>query len=163
VIHGLSHLLALRKAGKRPTSTWVNVGIPYRKPVYDSDFAVMELVAEGSLTTDDFRPFVNLEVTLYSPEDCKTFAQLIEKMKGYASRLLVLCGEYGTDLGYEWHPQWGQHDLGELRWAEQFDAARKSVCRTQQETEERLRLEREALKNAPWILKGEKIGTPVAA
>ncbi len=163
MIHGLSHLIELRKAGKRPNSVWVNVGIPYRKPVYDIDFYDMELVAEGSLTTDDFRPFVNLEVTLYSPEDCPTFAQLIEKMKGYASRLLVLCGEYGTDLGYEWHPKWGAHDFGEIRWAEQFEAARTSVCRTQEETENRLRLEREALENAPWILKGEEIGTPIAA
>ena len=155
MIHGLSHLLTLRKEGKRPMSTWVSVGIPYRKPVYSADFSILELVAEGSLTTDDFRPFVGLEVTLYSPEDCKTFTQLIEKMKAYATRMMVLCGEYGTDLGYEWHAKWGQHDLGELRWAEQFENARTSVCRTQEQNNERLRLESEALNHAPWILKVE--------
>ena len=163
MIHGLPNLLTLRKEGKRPRSTWVSVGIPYRKPVYSADFLILELVAEGSLTMDDFRPFVGLEVTLYSPEDCKTFAQLIEKMKAYASRMMVLCGEYGTDLGYEWHPKWGQHDLGDLRWAEQFEDARKRVCRTKKETEERLRLEQEALDHAPWILKGEIIGTHFTA
>ena len=163
MIHGLSHLVALRKDCKRPRSIWVNVGVTYRKPVYDIDFLDIELVAEGSLSTDDFRPFFGLDVTLYSPEDCKTFLQLIEKMKGYASRLLVLCGEYGDDVGYEWHPEWGQHDLGEIRWAEQFENARKRVCRTQKETDERLRLEQEALEHAPWILKGEKIGTTFTA
>jgi hypothetical protein len=152
VIYGIQTLIAMRKAGKRPNSLWVNVGIPYRKPVYAGDFADMELVAVGSLATDDFRAFIGLDVTLYSPEDCKTFLDLIEKMKGYASRLLVLCGEYGIDLGYEWHPLWGQHDIGEIRWAEQFEYARTSICRTKKETDERIRLENEALEKAPWIL-----------
>lgn len=151
MIHGLRHLINLRRRGQRPAFLEVDVDCPFLEPTYAADFENMVLVAEGDLLLDDFRPFVGLDVVVFAPQTSKTFSYLIERMQEYAATMRVFCCEYGLDLGWEWSKKWGQCEIGETYWAEQWDAARTMVCRTKQETEERLRLEREALAHCPWI------------
>lgn len=151
MIHGLRHLVAIRKQGLRPEFVEVDVDCEYLSPKYSNEFALLVLVAEGDLSADDFRPFVGLHVVIYSPKATKTFNDLLDRIKEHAASLMIFCGDYSTDLGWEWSRKWGDCEIGETRWAEQFDAARTSVCRTKAETEERLRLEAEALAHCPWI------------
>jgi len=151
MIHGIRHLIALRKSGRRPVFLEVDVDCHYLEPRYANEFARMVLVAEGDLSLDDFRPFVGLEVMIFGHKSTKTYTDLIDRMKEYASALTVFCGEYGDDLGWEWSRKWGTCELGETRWAEQWDKARTTLCKTQAETDERLRLEAEALAHCPWI------------
>ena len=151
MIHGIQHLIALRKSGRRPAFLEVDVDCPYLEPRYANEFARMVLVAEGDLRLDDFRPFVGLDVMIYAPKANPTYITLIDRMKQYAECLTVFCGEYGTDLGWEWSKKWGDCELGETRWAEQWDRARTTICKTENETKERVRLEAEALAHCPWI------------
>lgn len=161
MIHGIRHLIALRKSGRRPVFIEVDVGCEYTEPRYANEFMRLVLVAEGDLTLDDFRPFVGLDVMLFAPKSNKTFADLIDRMKQYAARLTVFCGEYGEDLGWEWSKAWGDCELGETRWAEQWDLARTTICKTESETNERIRLEAEAIAHCPWIT--ERFGHGKAA
>lgn len=151
MIHGLHHLIALRKSGRRPVFLEVDVDCAYLEPRYANEFARLVLVAEGNLTLDDFRPFIGLDVMIYAPKATKTYTDLIDRMKLFAERLTIFCGEYGDDLGFEWSKRWGDCELGETRWADQWDTARRASCKTKAETDERLRLESEALAHCPWI------------
>lgn len=151
MIHGIQHLITLRKSGRRPVFLEVDVDCQYVEPRYSNEFARMVLVAEGDLSLDDFRPFVGLDVMIYAPMATKTYTDLIDRVKQYANILTVFCGEYGLDLGWEWSKRWGDCELGETRWAEQWDRARTTICKTENETSERLRLEAEALAHCPWI------------
>lgn len=162
MIRGLPHLIAIRKSGRRPVFLEVDVDCPYIEPRYANEFARMVLVAEGDLTVDDFRPFVGLDVMIYAPKATKTYIALIDRMKEYAERLTVFCGEYGSDLGFEWSKKWGVCELGETRWAEQWDRARTTTCANDKETKERLRLESEALAHCPWINERFLHGTATA-
>jgi hypothetical protein len=151
MIHGIQHLIALRKSGRRPVFLEVDVDCPYFEPRYANEFARLVLVASGDLRLDDFRPFVGLDVMIYAPKANPTYTDLIDRMKEYADRLTIFCGEYGTDLGWEWSKKWGDCELGETRWAEQWDRARTTIANTKAETDERIRLEVEALAHCPWI------------
>jgi hypothetical protein len=158
MIHGIQHLIALRKSGRRPVFLEVDVDCAYLEPRYSNEFMRLVLVAEGGLTLDDFRPFVGLDVMLFTPKSNKTFCDLIDRMKQYAGRLTVFCWEYGDDLGWEWSKKWGDCELGETRWAEQWDRARTTICKTENETKERIRLEAEALAHCPWITERHQNG-----
>lgn len=161
MILGIQHLIALRKSGRLPVFIEVDVGCEYIEPIYINEFVRMVLVADGDLTLDDFRPFVGLDVMIYTPKANPTYSQLIDGMKKYANRLTIFCGEYGTDLGWEWSKKWGDCEFGETRWAEQWDRARTTICKTENETRERVRLETEALVHCPWIT--ERYGNGQAA
>jgi hypothetical protein len=161
MIRGIQHLIALRKSGRRPVFIEVDVDCPYLEPRYANEFARLVLVAEGDLKADDFRPFVGLDVMVYSPKATKTYTDLIDRLKEFANVLTVFCGEYGTDLGWEWSKKWGDCELGETRWAEQWDRARTTIAKTENETKERVRLEAEALAHCPWIT--ERFGHGKAA
>lgn len=151
MIHGIKHLIDMRKSGRLPVYLRVNVDCDYLGTKYDNELAYLVLMAEGDLRLDDFRPFVGLDVILYAPKATKTFADLIDRMKQYANFMTVFCGEYGDDLGWEWSKKWGTCEFGETQWAEQWDNARKSGCYDKQQLEERLRLEQEAIAHCPWI------------
>ncbi len=151
MIHGIQHLVAVRKSGRRPVFLEVDVDCAYFEPRYANEFARMVLLASGDLRLDDFRPFVGLDVMIYAPKATKTYIDLIDRMKEYANAITVFCGEYGSDLGWEWSKKWDTCELGETRWAEQWDRARTTICKTKQETDERIRLEAEALAHCPWI------------
>ena len=89
MIHGIQHLIALRKSGRRPAFLEVDVDCPYLEPRYANEFARMVLVAEGDLRLDDFRPFVGLAAVLptvlatLSLGDGSVFSALLLKMLQY--------------------------------------------------------------------------------
>lgn len=114
MIHGLRHLIALRMRGRLPTFLEVDVDCAFLEPMYSNEFENMVLVAEGDLRLDDFRPFVGLDVMIYAPKANKTYTDLIDRMKNYAERLTVYCGEYGTDLGWAWSKEFGDCELNEI-------------------------------------------------
>lgn len=151
MIRGLDILLALRQNRQRPQSVWLEIGTEYCKPVYAQEFEHLHLLAEGNVKTDDFRPFVGLDVILYAAEDRPPLGDCLDGLKKHAAFITVLCPDYAQDIGWEWAPKWGDRDIGQIRWAEQFEDARKMCCRTDAETAERVRLEKQALEKAPWI------------
>lgn len=144
MVKGLSLLAELRKEKIVPRSVWLSIGVPYRKPLYLSDYDPLELVAYGSVSTDDFRPLVGLSVTFYAVSWDELAAECFEKLKKYAKEVIALIVSYGDDIGFIWSQKYGMTDLGEIGWLEQYDEARTRVCRTPQEVLERVRLENEA-------------------
>lgn len=151
MIHGIQHLIAMRKSGRRPIYLRVNVDCDYLGTKYENELAYLVLMAEGDLRLDDFRPFVGLDVVVYAPTATKTYTDLIDRLKQYAHALTVFCGEYGEDLGFEWSKKWGACEFGETQWAEQWDRARTTSASNKRETDERVRLENEAIAHCPWI------------
>lgn len=145
MIDGLSHLLTLRKQNLVPASVWLSIGVPYKKPKYTQDYKPFELVAHGSVAKDDFRPFVGLNVHFYTPVWNGLAAECYGKLKTVCNEITVLCGEYAEDIGFLWSKQYGQMDFGVVGWLEQFYNAKHTLCRTDKEVQERLRLENEAL------------------
>ena len=149
MIDGLSHLLTMRRAGLVPKSIMLSVECPFRKPIYARDFEEMELTVHGSVATDDFRAFKGLVVSLYVGTWNQLATDTLEKLKQYAKEILVLCADFDDDLGYFWTLELGAIDFDDYKWVMQYHSARCSVCRTKQETDERLKLEREALQHIP--------------
>ena len=141
----------MRKAGLRPDSVMLSIDCPYRKPVYQKDFQCMELTVHGSVVRDDFRSFKGLDVIFYVPEWNQLAADALEKLKLYANEITVLCAEYGQDIGYFWSSEFGAFDFDEYPWVLKFHNARRSVCRTKQQTQERLSIEAECIKHVPQL------------
>lgn len=151
MIHGLKQLIELRKRGKRPVYLELDIDCEHLPIIYSADFAYMVLATSGNVNTDDFRPFVGLDVFVYSPKATSRYTDAIDRLKQHAERLTVFCGDYGLDLGFEWSKKWGVCELGETYWADRWDNARKTLCRTKAEVDERMRVEAEALAHCPWI------------
>jgi predicted nucleotidyltransferase len=161
MIDGLSHLIALRKEKLRPVSLMLSVDIPYKPVKYEYQLRYMELVAIGSVARDDFRPFVDLNVLLYVPKWNSLSADCFEKLKEHAAEITLLSPQYGPDIGFLWSRQYGMLDMGMIGWLEQFYEAKGRVCRTDEETKERIRLEQEAMSHLdlhPSEYKGEQRG-----
>jgi hypothetical protein len=151
MIDGLSHLLTMRRAGQRPRSLMLSVECPFVNPVYAREFEEMELTVHGSVATDDFRAFKGLVVTLYVGTWNQLAADTLEKLQKYADEIVVLCADFGEDLGYFWTLEHGAIDFDDYKWVKQYHAARCSVCRTKAETDQRLKLEAEALMHVPHM------------
>ena len=149
MIDGLSHLMTIRRSGHRPHSVMLTIDGPYIKPKYQNELQAMELVAYDSVARDDFRAFQSLSVTLYAGTWSKLAADAFEKLKGHAIEIYALCPEYGEDIGFVWSRKYGLVDFNDYRWIIQFHKARNSICRSNEEVKERVRLENEALKNLP--------------
>ena len=148
MIDGLSHLMTMRRGGMTPASVWLSVDGKFRPPL---DNTQIELAAFGSVQLDDFRVFKGLDVTLFAPEWNQTAEDSLNKLKEYASAITVLCAAYGEDIGYFWTLELGNIEFDDYRWVKQYHAARCSVCRTNAETAERVRLENEAIAHVPSL------------
>lgn len=159
MIDGLSHLISLRKQNLRPVSVMLSIDVPYVPIKYEHELRCMELVAHGSVAKDDFRAFRNLSVLFYVPKWNDLAADCFEKIKQECEEITLLSPEYGQDIGFVWSRQYGMLDIGTIGWLEQYYEAKGRVCRSSEETEERIRLENESLAhldNHPSEYKGEK-------
>lgn len=116
MIDGLHHLMTLRKAGLRPRSLIVSIECPYKRPKYINDFEDMELTVHESVAHDDFRAFKDMQLTLYAGAWNQLAADVLEKLKGYAEEITVLCADYGNDIGYFWHREYGVKDYGDKEY-----------------------------------------------
>lgn len=152
MIQGLSHLATIRRSGNRPKSVMLTIDGQYFRPKFEQDFRHMELVVHDSVAFDDFRPFVGLTVTLCVGKWTPLATAAFEKLKEYAPCINVLCAEYGEDIGFIWTKKYGAVDFNDFRWLIQFHEAKNTICRTDKEVAERLRLEREAIENFPGAM-----------
>ena len=151
MIEGLSHLLTIRRNGNRPHSVMLTIDGQYRAPKYENDFKPMELVLHEPVTGDDFRAFKGLDVILCLGKWSKTATDALQKLKQYAGKVSVLSTDYGDDIGFVWTPAYGDVDFKDFKWVCQFNDAKNSICRTDKEVKERLRLEAEAKQHLPNV------------
>jgi len=149
MIHGLPILLNLRQQGYKPNAVWLSTGVPYLPPKFKEEFELLQLVASGSVTTDDFRAFKGLRVTMFVPNWTDLAADCFEKLKLHAAEITCLCLEYGEDIGFMWSKKYGTLDLGLIGWLEKYDDARKRLCHTDAETKKRVADEQEAISHLP--------------
>lgn len=148
MIDGLTHLTVMRRGGITPPNVWLTLYGEYKKPIKPDS---IELVVIGDVSTDDFRPFKGLDVTFCVDKWTAQAEQCLDKLKEHAYEISVLVAEYGDTIGYFWSAEHGNIELDDYKWVKQFHDARKSLCRTEKETAERLRLEAEAISHVPSL------------
>ena len=106
---GISRLIAMRKAGKRPDSVWINF-YPTKLAKYPQEFHHIELEYAGG---KDLRPFVDLDVVLSTAAWLPEIGDLYEKLTKYAQTITVLIADFGDDIGWWWDRDLGRCDFGE--------------------------------------------------
>jgi hypothetical protein len=145
MIDGLSHLKTLRSQKIVPRTVTLSVDCKFTPPKYEHEFAHMELTVCAPVERDDFRVFVGLHVTLFCKDYDQFAAKVFDRLKQHAAEITVLVAKWGEDIGFFWSAEYGQMELCEIGWLEQYFAAKGMVCRNQKEVEQRIRLETEAL------------------
>lgn len=114
---GISRLIDMRKAGKRPSSVWINFDKPYVEPKYINEWHHLEL--EYSLDKD-LRPFVDLDVVLFADTWREEVGDLYASLTKYARTITVLITDFGDEIGWWWDKDLGRCDFGQRCFAREI-------------------------------------------
>jgi len=114
---GISRLIAMRKAGKRPTSVWVNFDKPYAEPKFINEWHHLELEYAPD---NDLRPFVDLDVILFADTWREEVGDLYAKLTKFARTITVLITDFGDDIGWWWDKELGRCDFGQRCYAREL-------------------------------------------
>lgn len=100
----IQHLIDMRLSGKKPDSVWITFG-EVKSPRYRQEFQTLEL---GAAPCRDYRPFVGLDVTIYSKRWLPEVGQLFDKLIQYAKTVTVLVADFESDIGWWWSKETGK-------------------------------------------------------
>ena len=95
---GIQTLINMRMSGVRPDSVWIDFD-NYTPPKYEQEFKHLHL---GYAPTYDYRPFVGLDVYLFSGSGHEKMADVLEGLKPYAKQVALFVADYGEDIGFIW-------------------------------------------------------------
>lgn len=116
-MRGMSRLVAMRKAGKRPDSVWINFDRPYREPKDLREWRHMELEYSAC---KDLRPLVDLDVILFADDWREEVGNLYASLTKYARTITVLITAFGADIGWWWDRELGRCDFGQRCYAREI-------------------------------------------
>lgn len=117
---GVQRLIAMRKAGKRPDTVWINFDQEYRRPRDLREWHHLELTYSPA---QDLRPFVNLDVMICAADWQEEVGALYERLTEYARTITVLVAAFGEDIGWWWDKRYGRTEFGARCFAREIAEA----------------------------------------
>lgn len=158
---GGSELIAMRKAGKAPSSeVWVNYG-DFIEPFwwkYSNTSTSPELLVrpEDPIDRLDLRCVVGLNLILFFKDWNSKAAKLFDRLTEYANEVAVMSPAFDDEIGWRWTKKYGRVEFGESHYivslsnalADATCAARKNDKAAYSAAQAKEKQIREA---APWL------------
>lgn len=129
--HGAQALIDMRMTGQRPSGpVWVMFG-DFPEPTwwrYVETRHQPEVVVlpEHPIDRLDLRCVTGLDVILFAAEWSASFANLYERLMGYAAEIAVISPAFEGDIGWWWTKRYGQIAFNDRHWITKFEEAQEA-------------------------------------